>query len=47
LVLALQGEPFDPYRKADFSPKRGKSDDGWKRRIALEFDLIRVGKPRR
>jgi hypothetical protein len=45
LVLALQGQPFDQYRKADFSQKKGKPDDGWKRRITLEFDIIRAGKP--
>ena len=45
LCLAVQGGPLDEYRKADFSQKKGKFDDGCRRRILLESELIRAGKP--
>ncbi len=44
-ILALQGSPLDEYRKSDFAPKKGKVDDAWKKRILLEFELVRAGKP--
>lgn len=35
---------MDDYRKADFAQKKGKPDDGWKKRILLEGEIIRAGK---
>lgn len=44
IILLLQAQWIDEYRKADFSQKKGKPDEGWKRRIALEFEILRAGK---
>jgi hypothetical protein len=45
LALLLQGSPLEEYRKADFGQKKGRPDDGWKRRILLEGEIVRSGKP--
>lgn len=45
LVLLVQSSPADEYRKVDFAQKQGKFDDACRKRIALEFEMIRTGKP--
>lgn len=44
LLLVFQAAPLEEYRKADFGQKKGKVDDAWRRRVTLEFEVIRQAK---
>jgi len=45
LFLLAQSTLMEEYRKVDFSQKQGKFDEVCRKRLGLEFELIRRGDP--